>query len=269
MPGLALAEEEVADDRADHRQPGGDPQPGEHRRQRGGEHQLAQAGEPAGVLQREQVVHPAIGRLQAEQRVHDDREQRDDHADDDPRLAGRCRTRTRSAATIARIGIAWSITMNGNTRALDRAWPGSSARRRATPSDDRDRRSPIMRDLGARPETRRASRRSCPSRGTRPGPPGAAAGAGTAALGRARRYEMKYQIPMTIPPSTKRREHDRRRGVLRVAVAARRRAGAPASGARLDGCERLVDRRGPCCRSGLARRSSSVRSSEGERRSRR
>ena len=48
--GVALAEEEVADDGADHRQPGGDAQAGEDRRQGGREHQLAQPGPAAGVL---------------------------------------------------------------------------------------------------------------------------------------------------------------------------------------------------------------------------
>ena len=36
-------------------------------------------------VQREQVVHPALGRLQSEQGVEDDREEGDDHADDHPR----------------------------------------------------------------------------------------------------------------------------------------------------------------------------------------
>ena len=40
---VAPAEEEVADDRADHREPGRDAQPGEHRRQGRREHHLAQA----------------------------------------------------------------------------------------------------------------------------------------------------------------------------------------------------------------------------------
>src|SRR5690606_40318075 len=70
-PDLALAEEEVTDDRPDHRQTSGDPQTSEDRRERVGEHELAQPSETAGVVQGEQVVHAALGRLQPEQRVQD------------------------------------------------------------------------------------------------------------------------------------------------------------------------------------------------------
>ena len=52
-PGVALAEEEVTDDRPDHGQTGGDPQAGEDRRQGGRELQLPQPGQAPGSVQGE------------------------------------------------------------------------------------------------------------------------------------------------------------------------------------------------------------------------
>ena len=86
-PGLALAEEEVGDDRADHRQPGRDLEAGDHRGQRRRQLQLAQPL-PARLApcSENRSWWPASTDLQPEQRVGDDREQRDQHADDHPAL---------------------------------------------------------------------------------------------------------------------------------------------------------------------------------------
>src|SRR5262245_35604711 len=53
-PRLALLEEEVADDGADHGRAGGYPQSREDRGQRGRELELDKPGEPAGTVQAEQ-----------------------------------------------------------------------------------------------------------------------------------------------------------------------------------------------------------------------
>src|SRR5579859_7340274 len=81
--GLALTKEEIADDGADDREAGGDSPAGEYRGQRTGELQLQQPLKSIGVLQREQVVVRLIGRLQAKQRIGDDRKKRnqDTHQD--------------------------------------------------------------------------------------------------------------------------------------------------------------------------------------------
>src|SRR3954451_6611612 len=79
---LALTEEEVADDRADHRQPGRDAKAGEDRGHRRRELQAPQTAQPAGAVECEEVVVLLGYGQQPEQRVRDDREQREDHDDD-------------------------------------------------------------------------------------------------------------------------------------------------------------------------------------------
>ena len=82
-PQPADAGDELADDRADHRQTRRDPQPGHDVRQRGRELQLDHPLPPRGVVQLEHRHQIVVRRGQPGRRVGDDREERDQERDHD------------------------------------------------------------------------------------------------------------------------------------------------------------------------------------------
>ena len=99
---------------------------------------------------------PAVGRLQPEQRVHDDREQRDDHAHDDPgRLAGAAPERDQRRRWPGSGSPAASPCTGRWPARTSLVWLISTAMRDA--EHDRDG-QPDERHPGARPQRRRGSR---------------------------------------------------------------------------------------------------------------
>ena len=130
----------------------------------------------------------------------------------------RSRTRTPISGTMARIGIACSVTMYGKiARSTSFAWLISTA---MTMPSTIEMASPMQRHLGARPQRRRGSRRSCPSRGSR--------SATTSCGGRRRnrRRGVEHDVGDEVPDA----DDDERRARAAAATDGRASARAAADG---------------------------------------
>ena len=132
---------------------------------------------------------------QPEQRVGDDREDRDQHADDHSAAEVEVEPERRSAARGR--GSGWSAAPPRRGRATARSTSPGSSDGEEHAEHDRDGEAD-QRDLRRAPQAVEQLVAVVRSRRTRRRSRGAAAASGTAAEASSSRYEMKYQTPMTI-----------------------------------------------------------------------
>ena len=121
--------------------------------------------QPAGVVQREQVVHRRGRRTAARTACSAMIGNSEMITQTITRDAGPVPNQNEISGTSARIGIACSITMYGNDGPLERTSVWLISMARPMPRTMAMAR-PMSGHLHARPQRRRGSRRSCPSRGS-------------------------------------------------------------------------------------------------------